>query len=161
MSNYLSIQLLISGIILGIIFFQTALSAPIVFKYLIKNQSSIYIRKIFPKIFGTLFVLGCLSALINMFSSHLESEIQLFVSLATAVLSFICYVLIPATNRATDSGNAKKFKILHALSVGLTLTVFFANLAWPFFFINICCTFGSDVIYKASIPVISLPVINS
>ncbi len=132
MSNYLSIELLISGFILGIIFFQTALSAPIVFKYLMKDQSSIYIRKIFPKIFGTLFVLGCLSALINMLS-HSKSEIQLFVSLATAVLSFICYVLIPATNRATDSGNAKKFKILHALSVGFTLMVFFANLAWPFF----------------------------
>ena len=131
MNNYISIQLLISGFVLGIIFFQTALSAPIVFKYLIKEQSSIYIRKIFPKIFAVLFILGCLSTMIYIFS-NIENIIHLSVSLTTALLSIICYIMVPATNRATDSGDTQKFKILHALSVGCTLTVFFANLAWPF-----------------------------
>ncbi len=131
MNNYISIQLLISGFVLGIIFFQTALSAPIVFKYLIKEQSSIYIRKIFPKIFAVLFILGCLSTMIYIFS-NIENIIHLSVSLTTALLSIICYIMVPATNRATDSGDTQKFKILHALSVGFTLTVFFANLAWPF-----------------------------
>ena len=131
MNNYISIQLLISGFVLGIIFFQTALSAPIVFKYLIKEQSSIYIRKIFPKIFAVLFILGCLSTIIYIFS-NIENTIHLSVGVATALLSLICYIMVPATNRATDSGDTKKFKILHALSVGFTLTVFFANLVWPF-----------------------------
>ena len=131
MNNYISIQLLISGFVLGIIFFQTALSAPIVFKYLIKEQSSIYIRKIFPKIFAVLFILGCLSTMIYIFS-NIENIIHLSVSLTTALLSIICYIMVPATNRATDSGDTQKFKILHALSVGFTLTVFFVNLAWPF-----------------------------
>ena len=131
MSNYMNIQLMISGFILGIVFFQTALSAPIVFKYLIKEQSSIYIRKIFPKIFAVLFVLGCLSTVINILSNA-ENTIHLSVGPTTALLSLICYIMVPATNRATDSGDAKKFKILHALSVGFTLTVFFVNLAWPF-----------------------------
>ena len=131
MNQFLIIEFLISGFIIGIIFFQTALSAPIVFKYLIKEQSSIYIRKIFPKIFALMFVLGCLSTSINIFG-NVQSVINLSVCITTAVLSFVCYIMVPATNRATDLGDTKKFKLLHALSVGFTLIVLFANLMWPF-----------------------------
>ena len=131
MSLFLSIQILISGFIIGIVFFQTALSAPVVFKYLIKEQSSIYIRKIFPKIFALLFILGSLATVINILSKT-ENSIQYFVSITTVVLSLVCYIMVPATNRATDTGNTQMFKLLHALSVAFTLTVFFANLAWPF-----------------------------
>ena len=131
MSLFLSIQILISGFIIGIVFFQTALSAPVVFKYLIKEQSSIYIRKIFPKIFALLFILGSLATVINILSKT-ENSIQYFVSITTVVLSLVCYIMVPATNRATDTGNTQVFKLLHALSVAFTLTVFFANLAWPF-----------------------------
>lgn len=131
MSLFLSIQILISGFIIGIVFFQTALSAPVVFKHLIKEQSSIYIRKIFPKIFALLFILGSLATVINILSKT-ENSIQYFVSITTVVLSLVCYIMVPATNRATDTGNTQVFKLLHALSVAFTLTVFFANLAWPF-----------------------------
>jgi len=132
MSQFLIIEVLISGFIIGIIFFQTTLSAPIVFKYLMKEQSSIYIRKIFPKIFALMFILGCLSTSINIFG-NVQSVINLSVCITTALLSFTCYVMVPATNRATDSGNSKRFKLLHALSVGFTLVVLFSNLMWPFF----------------------------
>ena len=45
MNLILNFQILISGIIIGIIFFQTALAAPIVFNNLNKEQSRIYIKK--------------------------------------------------------------------------------------------------------------------
>ena len=125
------IQLLISGIIIGIILFQTSLSAPIVFKFLKPDQSKIYIRKIFPKIFILIFLLG-----VGFLSLHFLAESQSLSSLIAATVtvcfSLICYLMIPATNKARDEGNDKKFKIFHRLSVLLTMIVFFINIIWVF-----------------------------
>jgi len=131
METITHIKLLISGIIIGIILFQTSLSAPIVFKFLKPDQSKIYIRKIFPKIFTLIFLLG-----VGFLSLHFLAESHPLSSLiaATVTVSFsmICYLMIPATNKARDEGNDKKFKILHRLSVILTMLVFFINIMWVF-----------------------------
>ncbi|MCH2046150.1 MAG: DUF4149 domain-containing protein [Saprospiraceae bacterium] len=131
MNHPTTVHLLISGFIVGIIFFQTALSAPIVFKYLQKDQSSIYIRKIFPRLFILISVLG-----LSITSVELLNKSGSFAALLTAILSIvlpvICYLMVPATNKATDSGNHKKFKQLHTISVLFIVVVFFANLLWPF-----------------------------
>ena len=65
MNLILNFQILISGIIIGIIFFQTALAAPIVFNNLNKEQSRIYIRNIFPKIFKTNMSLSLVFLVLN------------------------------------------------------------------------------------------------
>ncbi len=126
-----SIKLLISGVIIGTILFQTTLSAPIVFKFLNPDQSKIYIRKIFPKIFSLIFLLG-----VGFLSLHFLAIDQPSVSLISAVttvsFSTVCYLMIPATNKARDEGNDKKFKLLHRLSVILTMIVFFLNIIWVF-----------------------------
>lgn len=126
-----SIQLLISGIIIGIVLFQTALSAPIVFKFLEPDQSKIYIRKIFPKIFTLTFLFGMVFLSLYFLSDH-PSTPQLIVGLVTVSFSLICFLMIPATNKARDEGDNKKFKLLHRLSVILTMIVFFANILWIF-----------------------------
>ena len=54
----------------------------------------------------------------------------LIVCLTSIFLPLICYLLIPSTNKATDNGNSKKFKILHTVSVLLTFIVFLINLYW-------------------------------
>ena len=126
------IHLLISGFIIGIIFFQTALAAPIVFKYLAKDQSSIYLRKIFPRLFSVIFFLGIISAVIDILNES-SNSLSLLTSITTITLAALCYLMVPATNRATDAGDHKKFKQLHALSVIFILIVFFANMLWPFF----------------------------
>lgn len=131
MDTISSIKLLISGVIIGIVLFQTSLSAPIVFKFLKPDQSKIYIRKIFPKIFTLMFLLG-----VGFLSLHFLAKSQPLTSLITALItvcfSLICYLMIPATNKARDEGNDKKFKILHRLSVLLTMIVFFINIIWVF-----------------------------
>ena len=66
MNLILNFQILISGIIIGIIFFQTALAAPIVFNNLNKSQSRIYIRNIFPKIFKTNMCLSLTLLMVNV-----------------------------------------------------------------------------------------------
>ena len=124
-------HLLFSGIVVGLIFFQTALSAPIVFKYLSKDQSSIYIRKIFPKLFIVISIIGGLCIAIDLLDDMLIQK-ALIASIATFILPIICYLIVPATNKATDSGNNVKFKQLHTLSVLLIVLVFFTNIFWPF-----------------------------
>ena len=130
MNLILNFQILISGIIIGIIFFQTALAAPIVFNNLNKSQSRIYIRNIFPKIFKTNMCLSLTLLMVNVI--FLTNEISILIGLISFALSLICLLIIPATNNATDNGNTKKFKLLHLASVLMTIIVLIINIIWIF-----------------------------
>ena len=131
MNLILNFQILISGIIIGIIFFQTALAAPIVFNNLNKSQSRIYIRNIFPKIFKTNMCLSLTLLMVNVI--FLTNEISILIGLISFALSLICLLIIPATNNATDNGNTKKFKLLHLSSVLMTIIVLIINIIWILF----------------------------
>lgn len=131
MNLILNFQILISGIIIGIIFFQTALAAPIVFNNLNKEQSRIYIRNIFPKIFKTNMILSFVFLVLNFI--FLTSETSTFIGYITFIFSLICLLLIPATNYATDRGDKKKFKLLHLTSVIMTVVVLIINILWILF----------------------------
>ena len=131
MNLILNFQILISGIIIGIIFFQTALAAPIVFNNLNKEQSRIYIRNIFPKIFKTNMSLSLVFVVLNFI--FLTNETSTFIGSITFIFSLICLLLIPATNYATDNGDKKKFKLLHLASVLMTVVVLIINFLWIFF----------------------------
>lgn len=120
----------ISGIIFGIIFFQSFISAPLIFKHIDKKNSSAYIRKVFPRIFLIIPLLSLISLLVSYFKSKYYTTDLLIVCLTSIFLPLICYLLIPSTNKATDNGNSKKFKILHTVSVLLTFIVFLINLYW-------------------------------
>ena len=124
-------HLILSGFVVGLIFFQTALSAPIIFKYLSKDQSSIYIRKIFPKLFMIIAITGLICFALQL-SNRIMNQMGLAASIITFVLPSICYFMVPATNEATDSGNKKKFKQLHTLSVIFIVVLFFSNMFWCF-----------------------------
>ena len=53
-----NISLLISGMIVGVIVFQTAIIAPTVFTSLSGADSSLFLRKVFPRFFVLLAALG-------------------------------------------------------------------------------------------------------
>ena len=120
----------ISGIIFGIIFFQSFISAPLIFKHIDKKNSSTYIRKVFPRIFLIIPLLSIISLVVSYFQLKFCSTELLIVCLTSIFFPLICYLLIPSTNRAIDSGNSKKFKILHTVSVLLTFIVFLINIYW-------------------------------
>ena len=120
----------ISGIIFGIIFFQSFISAPLIFKHIDKRNSSVYIRKVFPRIFLIIPLLSIISLVVSYFQLKFCSTELLIVCLTSIFFPLICYLLIPSTNRATDSGNSKKFKMLHTVSVLLTFIVFLINIYW-------------------------------
>ena len=54
---------LLSGVISGMILFQTAIVAPVVFSTLDAENASKFLRKIFPRFFMVIFILG-ISAII-------------------------------------------------------------------------------------------------
>jgi hypothetical protein len=118
---------LLSGVISGMILFQTAIVAPVVFTTLDAENASKFLRKIFPRFFMVIFILG-ISALIV--SSAILSIQGIIIAAITAISMFISYLVVPATNKARDEERSKAFRRLHTLTVVLTLFTLLANLSW-------------------------------
>ena len=127
-----NIKLIVSGIICGIILFQTSVIAPSVFKYLNQNQMRDLLRAIFPKFFLYILLLASLSLVVGILD-NVKFDIQTVIASLTIVLSILCYIIIPSTNEAKDKNNQKRFKFLHNLSVISTVIIFLTNLSLVFF----------------------------
>ena len=105
-----NIPLLLSGIISGMILFQSAIVAPSVFKILSEKNAGPFLRVIFPKLFLATTLLGCIQLLFSYFLISLNVFI---IGLITSILMATCYLIIPSTNKARDEGDNKN-------SVGFT-----------------------------------------
>ena len=116
----LSLLILSYSLVLGIIFAQVLLTAPVVFKVLDNQNASIFLRKIFPRY----YLLLTLLTLIALLVSYLFFEIvDIYLALTAVSFSFLGYIIIPLTNAARDRGWNKVFKGLHNLSVFNTLII--------------------------------------
>jgi len=120
------INLLFHGIIVGIIIFQTSVIAPSVFKTVNSEETSKFLRIIFPKFFILIFVLGAMSLIVELLYEKNISTIS--ISILTVLMALLCYIIIPSTNSATDEGDKKKFKKLHSISVFTTLGILLLNI---------------------------------
>ena len=89
------------------------------------------IRKIWPKFFMLLTSFAAIG-LVSMLATGDGNNIHLGIAGFTALSAGFCYAIIPATNRATDEGDKKKFDILHKLSVWLTVAMLLTNIAFLF-----------------------------
>ena len=127
----LKLELVISGIICGIILLQTSVIAPSIFKYLDQNQTRDLLRAIFPKFFLFILLLASSSLVIGVLD-NVQFDIQTIIASLTVVLSILCYIIIPSTNEAKDKNNQKRFKFLHNLSVISTVIIFLTNLSLVF-----------------------------
>ena len=125
-----NLQILISGLICGVILFQTAIIAPSIFKVLSPDNAGPFLRTIFPKLFMFVAVLSLAGFVLSLISSNTSGLIVFFGSL---LFMLICYYIVPMTNRARDAGNDNAFKRLHTVSVVLTMIVLISNLLWVFF----------------------------
>ena len=126
-----NIELIISGIICGIILLQTSVIAPSVFKYLDQSQTRVLLRAIFPKFFLFILILASLSLMVGILN-NVKFDIQIIISSLTVALSILCYIIIPSTNEAKDKNNQNRFKFLHNLSVISTAIIFITNLSLVF-----------------------------
>ena len=119
------------GAIVGIIILQVSIIAPTLFRTLDIDEFGKAIRKIWPKFFILVTAVATFG-LVSMLITSDGNNIHLGISGFTALSAAVCYGIIPATNRATDEGNKKKFDILHKLSVWLTVAMLIANIAFLF-----------------------------
>ena len=129
MVNSSEILILFSGLIAGVIIFQSLIIAPTVFKVLEVDKAGIFLRKIFPRFFILIMVCSALMLILVALSGS-SDKTRLILPATNLVFSGVSYLVIPATNRARDDGEERKFKILHSLTVVLTLLMLMLNIAW-------------------------------
>jgi hypothetical protein len=111
---------LIAGVV-GIMLFFSIAVAPTVFKVLPQEWSSAYVRKFFPKYY---LALGLTCMVAGIATESTQVKVIAFVCASLFAVSL--WVLTPSINLATDEGNAKKFNILHGLSVAINMFVLIA-----------------------------------
>ena len=119
------------GLIVGATILKVAIVAPTMFRTLDSSNFGKAIRPLWPKFFAMILILSIFSLITVYLHSDL-SVYHMIIAVSSIVLSAICYVIIPATNRATDNGDHKTFKILHRISVSFTVILLILNIAFPF-----------------------------
>jgi len=119
------------GLIVGATILKVAIVAPTMFRTLDSSNFGKAIRPLWPKFFAMIVILSIFSLITVYLHSDL-SVYHMIIAVSSIVLAAICYIIIPATNRATDNGDHKTFKILHRISVSFTVILLILNIAFPF-----------------------------
>jgi len=106
----------LTSIILGIMLFFSFAVAPTTFKLLDEKNARSFIRGIFPIYYILNLIISLLALFIFIFVGNFSLNFYLMVMIC---LLFIMsnFVLMPLINKYRDSGQEKKFKIFHFLSV--------------------------------------------
>ncbi len=116
----LTLLILCYSLVLGIIFAQVLLTAPVVFKVLDSQNASKFLRKVFPRYYLLLFLITLVALLISFL---FFKKLDVYMASVAAVFAILGYLIIPITNSARDRGWDKLFKWLHNLSVFNTLVI--------------------------------------
>ena len=116
----LSLLILCYSLVLGIIFAQVLLTAPVVFKVLDNQNASLFLRKIFPRYYLLLSLITLIALLISYLFFN---KFDIYFALTAVCFSIFGYVIIPLTNVAKDRGWDNMFKVLHNLSVFNTIII--------------------------------------
>ena len=116
----ISLLILCYSLVLGIIFAQVLLTAPVVFKVLDNQNASNFLRKIFPRYYFLLFLISILALLISYL---FFTNIDFYAALVAVFFSFLGFIIIPLTNSARDRGWDGLFKWLHNLSIFNTVII--------------------------------------
>ena len=116
----ISLLILCYSLVLGIIFAQVLLTAPVVFKVLDDQNASKFLRKIFPRYYLLLLLITLLALLISYL---FFKTFDVYIAIVAVFFSFFGYLIIPLTNIARDRGWDNLFKWLHNLSVFNTVII--------------------------------------
>ena len=120
----LSLLILCYSLVLGIIFAQVLLTAPVVFKVLDDQNASNFLRKIFPRYYFLILLIALVALLISYL---FFKTIDIYLALTAVSFAFFGYLIIPLTNIARDRGWETLFKFFHNLSVFNTLVIFIVS----------------------------------
>lgn len=93
--------------------------AAFVFNNLSVETAGPLIRKAFPHFYAFVLITSALVAVLVAFLGDYLSVSLLCVILITAI--FARQILMPEINNATDTARASRFKVLHGVSIAITL----------------------------------------
>jgi hypothetical protein len=132
-----TLLLVVAGVRLGAIVFQSAYVAPVVFTELDEASASRFLRSLFPRFFKLGIACGAsllVVLLLAGFPGGFGAPLPLLIAIAAAVtaLDAAALALVPAINAARDRGDAgaARFRLLHRLSVLATLIVLLLDVAF-------------------------------
>ena len=121
-----SLPLILSGVIIGIIFFQSILVAPGVNKMINSQDASIFLRYIWPKFFLIIAFISLGALIVNIFNSN--PNIFKILTFISFLLMLICFFITPVINNAKDTLNDQLWSALHLLTIILTLITLILNI---------------------------------
>jgi len=121
-----SLPLILSGVIIGIILFQSILVAPGVNKIINSQDASIFLRYIWPKFFLIIAFISLGALIINIINSN--PNIFKILTFISFLLMLICFFITPVINNAKDTLNDQLWSALHLLTIILTLITLILNI---------------------------------
>ena len=121
-----SLPLILSGVIIGIILFQSILVAPGVNKMINSQDASIFLRYIWPKFFLIIALISLGALIVNIFNSN--PNIFKILTFISFLLMLICFFITPVINNAKDTLNDQLWSALHLLTIILTLITLILNI---------------------------------
>ena len=115
-----------SGIIIGIILFQSLLVAPGINEIISTKEASLFLRFIWPKFFLIIGIISIISFIILSFYNKIQKLPKVFF-LISFLLMVACYLITPFINEAKDTNNEMLWSILHLLTIFFTLITLILN----------------------------------
>ena len=114
-----AIALLTSSLLFGGMTLYSFGFAAFVFSALPPDLSGNTIRQAFPHFYIFVLATSAISATLLYFLDPVAAAVMVIISVTTIPTR---QILMPAINKASDSGARRRFKILHSLSVLITLS---------------------------------------
>ena len=110
---------------------QSFVAAPVIFSVLTESEARTFLRAIFPRFFILIAFISLISVCISLIAKL--DHLVIMIGSLSVLAATTSYLLIPALNRYRDIGDARKFSLLHFITVFLTLGILISNSLVIFF----------------------------
>ena len=116
-----------SGIIIGIILFQSIFIAPAINQLINTNEAAIFLRYIWPIFFIIIGFISIMSLISVLKYKIQKSSLNIYI-IISFVLMLSCFISVPFINNAKDVNNEFLWSILHMKTVLFTLITLILNI---------------------------------
>ena len=116
-----------SGIIIGIILFQSIFIAPAINQLINTNEAAIFLRYIWPKFFIIIGFISIISLISVLKYKIQKSSLNIYI-IISFLLMLSCFISVPFINNAKDVNNEFLWTILHMKTVLFTLITLILNI---------------------------------
>ena len=115
-----------SGIIIGIILFQSIFIAPAINQLINTNEAAIFLRYIWPIFFIIIGFISIISLISVLKYKIQKSPLNIYI-IISFLLMLSCFISVPFINNAKDVNNEFLWSILHMKTVLFTLITLVLN----------------------------------